>query len=267
MSAGPILCTYFYSRIKYDDLHLLPFIFVSIAILLFHLSVNTISEYRDFIRGVDDGNIDGPKYRLVSGVIEPIKIKYLGITAFVLASLSGFIALTLSSKLLIIPGIIGAGLSIFYSEWPIRYKYKAFGEIGVFIAYGPLLFFSCIYSLTEHICLKDLALSIPIGLLTMCVLLANNIRDYNFDKSRIKTLPTVIGLKAAYTVLFSSVHISFLCIPIFIYAQIVPMYSFLVLIAWPIIHLTIKAIDSNRFVDIFGIIQASYCIILAFILG
>ncbi|MDR0640281.1 MAG: prenyltransferase [Holosporales bacterium] len=262
MSAGPILCTYFYSRLKYSHLHLKPFIFVAIAVLLFHLATNTISEYRDFIRGVDDGNIDGPKYRLVSGIIEPTKIKRLGTGAFSLASISGIIALALSSMILLIPGIIGAGLSLFYSEWPLRYKYKSFGEIGVFIAYGPLLFFSCLYSLVERVCIEDMLLSIPIGLLTMCVLLANNVRDYAFDRGRIKTLPTVIGLKGSYTILFSSVHLSFLCIPILIYARIIPPPGFLVLIAWPIIHLAIKQMDSPKFVDIFGIMQASYCNIL-----
>jgi 1,4-dihydroxy-2-naphthoate octaprenyltransferase len=241
----------------------MAYIFVSIAILLFHLSVNTVSEYRDCLKGVDDGNVDGPRYRLVTGIVEAKYVLRLGISAFLTAIASGIMATITSSLILLVPGFVGAGLALFYSEWPIGYKYKALGEIGVFIAYGPLLVFSCIFSLANQVCWQDMLISIPIGLLTMCVLLANNIRDFDFDLGKTKTLPSVMGLKIAYTILFSSVHLSFAIVPILIYLGLITKMGFIIFLAYPIIFTTIKTINSSKFVDVFGIIQAVFCGLLA----
>ncbi|MDR1034905.1 MAG: prenyltransferase [Holosporales bacterium] len=265
ISVGPIVCCYLYGRRHFNSsLNTWAFFFVAIAIIFFHLSVNTISEYRDCLKKVDDGNVNGPTYRLAAmPSVRPVCILRLGLVAFSLAVLSGITAVFMSSKFLLIPGIIGAGLALFYSEWPIGYKYKALGEIGVFIAYGPLLVLSCLFSLLNQCSWRNILISIPFGLLTMCILLANNIRDFDFDRGKIKTLPMIIGLKAAYAVLFSAVHLSFMTVPILIYIGSIGKMCLLSLLAYPIIFNTIKRFNSPSFVDVFGVIQAVFCFLLA----
>jgi 1,4-dihydroxy-2-naphthoate octaprenyltransferase len=193
LSVLPIASLYLYSLHITHPLNVKTFLFVTISIVFFHLSANTISEFSDFKNEVDDPESKWPKYRIVSGIVNPKHILWIGRISFVVASLSGCVAVLLSSPVLIIPGIVGASLALFYSERPIGYKYRGWGEVGVLIAYGPLIGFSCIFALTNTFSLNDLLFSAPIGMLTASVLLANNIRDYKFDLQRTKTVATILG--------------------------------------------------------------------------
>jgi 1,4-dihydroxy-2-naphthoate octaprenyltransferase len=228
------------------------------------LSVNTISEYRDCLKGIDDDNVNGPQYRLSAlPFIRPITVLRLGLVAFALAGISGLIAVYFSSIVLLVPGLIGAGLALFYSEWPIGYKYKALGEIGVFMAYGPLLVFSCIFSLTNNFSVRTALFSIPFGLLTMCVVLANNIRDFDFDHAKIRTLPSVIGLRASYVILFTAVHLSFAPVLFLICDGAITKMSALSLLGYPVVFASIKTLSNPKFVDVFGVMQVVFCSSLA----
>jgi 1,4-dihydroxy-2-naphthoate octaprenyltransferase len=224
--------------------------------------VNTISEYRDCEKEVDYQDSPGPKYRLITGIVPRKNILYLGITSFVIASILGIIAVFLSGIKILFAGLFGAALSLFYSEYPFGYKYKALGELGVFLAYGPVLCFACIVALTNSFSLLDLLLSIPFGLITTSVLLANNIRDYDYDKTKIKTLVTVVGLKWAYAILFFIINTAFLIILLLIYIETIPKSCFLVFASYFTLFLTAKRIGKPNFVDIFGILQALFCALL-----
>jgi 1,4-dihydroxy-2-naphthoate octaprenyltransferase len=118
-------------------------------------------------------------------------------------------------------------------------------------------------ALTNQLRWQDALVSIPFGLLTMCIVLANNIRDFDFDRKKIKTLPVVIGLRAAYYILFTAVHLSFASIVFLINIGVLPKLSFLSLLAYPILFVTIKTITSPKFVDVFGVMQAIFCCLLA----
>ncbi|MDR2666934.1 MAG: prenyltransferase [Holosporales bacterium] len=226
--------------------------FVALSVLFFHLATNTISEYRDFRNGIDDVHSLDTKYRLVSGIVRPNVVLRTGVIAFLLASISGVTAVLIGTNLLLIPGIIAAGISVFYSERPFCLKYKALGELCVFMAYGPLLFSSCFLALRGIFSVSDILFSFPFGLLTSCVLLANNIRDYEFEMGKTKTLVTKWGLSRAYTLLFCMLHLSFLCIPFFIYAKMLKTESFIVFCAYPIIFSLVRKINSSRFIVVFG---------------
>ena len=258
MSTLLILCGFLYSNYHYEIINYKSFACVGLSILFFHLTTNTISEYRDCKKGVDDIHSPGTKYRLISGIIPQKHMLIFGITSFILAAIFGIIAVFIGQIFLIIPGLIAAGIALFYSEWPFGFKYKALGEVCVFLIYGPLIFSSCILSLTQQISLNDLLFSIPFGLLTANVLLANNIRDYEFEKGKTVTLTIKFGLKFSYFLLFFMTHLAFLFIPFFVYKDILPNIGFSVFLSYPIIFLSIKKIGKPDFIDIFGFLQVFF---------
>lgn len=257
-----VICAYLYSNYHYHIVSVKSFVCVSISILFFNLSVNTISEYRDCQKGIDDIHSVGTKYRLVSGIVPKKNVLAIGVASFMLGAVSGIVALYFKPYSLIVPGIIGAIIAFFYSERPLGLKYKAHGEICVFIVYGILIFSSCILSLTHKICLKDILFSIPFGIFTTNVVLANNIRDCNFEKGKTVTLPIKFGLRFSYSLLFFITHVAFLLIPIFIYIGIIPKLGMISLLAYPLLFSSIKKINSPKFVNIFGIIQVTFCILI-----
>lgn len=262
------LCALLYSGYRYTIVGYRSFIFVIIATLFFNISVNTISEYRDYQKGVDNVYSSGTKYRLASGIVPAKNILLLGIIAFILGAISGIFAVLFKPHTLLIPGIIASGITLFYSEW-LGLKYKALGELCVFIVYGPLIFASCILSLTHRISLEDLVFSIPFGILTVNVILANNIRDYEFEKEMTVTIPIKFGLKFAYFLLFFITHLAFLIVPFLIYRGILPKASFITFLAYPIVFLSVKKIGTPKFINLFGIMQVlfSSLICLGFLLS
>lgn len=258
MTAGIILCYFFYAFRNQAVLNILPFCFVSISAFLFHLSVNTISEYRDCEKGIDDKDSPGPKYRLIRDPLPRKNILYFGYVAFSLAATFGIIVVFLSGIEILLAGVLGASLCLFYSEfW--GYKYRALGDFGVFLGYGPLLCFSIIFSLSKSFSLNDFCFSVPFGLLTVSVLWVNNIRDYEFDKKKTKTSVTVLGLKWSYTMLFFMVHLAFFVVLLLIYQNILPKTCFLSFLSYPVLFLSLKRFGTPEFVDVFGILQVLFC--------
>lgn len=263
-----ISCSFLYSRYHYEIIAYKSFICVAFSILFFNLAVNTISEYRDCKKGVDDQYSPGTKYRLISGILPEKNVLIFGIITFLIASVLGLIALFFGPKTLLIPGLFAAFIVVFYSEWPFGLKYKALGELCVFLVYGPLIFSACILALSYRLSLEDLIFSIPFGIFTVNVILANNIRDYEFEKGKTLTVPIKFGLKFAYFLLFFETHLAFLMIPFFIYQGIMPKTGFISFFAYPLIILSIKKIGSPKFINIFGILQTLFTILasLSFLL-
>ena len=261
MPALLISCAYVYAQYHYNIIERISFIFVSISILFFNLSVNTISEYRDCQKGIDDVHSSDTKYRLVSGIVPQKNVLNIGIVAFGIATISGIIALLLKPFSLLFPGLLGASIAFFYSEQPLGLKYKAYGEICVFIVYGFLIIFSCILSLTHTLHFKDVVFSLPFGLLTTNVVLANNIRDYEFELGKTTTLVTKFGLKFSYSLLFIITHLAYLFVPILIYCNILPKTAYITLLSYFLILSIIYKINSHKFINIFGMMQVLFCIL------
>ena len=267
LSFLPCILSYVYCRKHYANtqFNVLAFVFTCISFVLFNLAVNTISEYRDCINGVDDPHSPGTKYRLVTGIVPSKNVLILGIVAFIIASICGLLALYNASLYLLIPGIIGASIALFYSEHPFQFikynkkpllglKYKALGEICVFICYGLLLGFSTVLALTNNCTVLDIIVFIPGGLLITCVLLANNIRDYYFDLGKTNTLVTTIGQKHSYVVLYSIANLSFIINLILIYFDLLDKKVLYTLFAYPILLLSWKFKNHPKFINFFGIL-------------
>ncbi len=256
LSILPCVLSYIYCQRYYIDTYFnqKAFIFTCISFVLFNLAVNTISEYRDCINGIDNPKSPGTKYRLVTGIVPRKNVLILGIVSFIIASICGIFALYHSSLYLLMPGVIGAGIALFYSENPLGLKYKALGEVCVFICYGLLLGFSTIFSLTNNCKVIDIIVFIPGGLLITCVVLANNIRDYYFDLEKTNTLVTTIGLKKSYLLLYFIANLSFIINTILVYCNFLYKNVLYILMAYPILLVSWKFKDHPKFINCFGIL-------------
>ena len=252
--------------------HYSQYFLITLSCVLFNFAVNTISEYRDFKKGIDNSESPGTQFRLVTGILPPKNIKILGICSFISAVICGLIALYYSSIILLIPGVLGAALVWFYSEKPFELKYKAFGEIMVFIAYGPLIglafSISCYnYDLTLNVltqCVSTLSISIlsisilsvlmPGALLITNVLLANNIRDYEFDLNHTNTIVTKYGRDVAYKLLCVLAYTAFALWLLLVVLNVLPKIVLLNFSFLPLVIFSKKFKDHPKFINFCGIL-------------
>jgi 1,4-dihydroxy-2-naphthoate octaprenyltransferase len=85
-------------------------------------------------------------------------------------------------------------ISILYTLPQFSLKYKALGEPSVAIIWGPFMILGIYYVLTLKANIIVFIASIPIGILVALVLMANNLRDIEYDKQAgIRTIPIILG--------------------------------------------------------------------------
>lgn len=186
------------------------FLCFATAIALQILS-NLANDYGDFSKGTDTDKRLGNTRAMQSRNITPKQMR-IAIGLFVICCLVFGICLlykatngNLNHNFLIffIIGIVAIIAAIKYTVGKNAYGYSGFGDIAVFIFFGPVTVFGT-FLLNTHFrfdILNDLIILLPstaIGLLCTAVLNTNNIRDIENDKASEKnTIPVKLGLKNA----------------------------------------------------------------------
>ena len=183
----------------------LPWLALTLGLILAHASNNIFNDYTDFVRGVDQDNY----YRNIYGaqpVASGLMTRREHLTYFVLTVLIAFaLGLYLASytgfsiTTWVLIGL-GAFFLLFYT-WPL--KGMALGEIAVLIVWGPLMIGGGYYVLTQQWSSNVVMASLPYVLGVTTVIFGKHIDKLDMDKAKdIHTLPVVIGEKASrYAVL------------------------------------------------------------------
>ena len=208
----------------------LPWLILALSLLgvvLLHSAGNLLSDWFDFRSGVD--NEDAYAVRnLVFGEFQPKEYLTLSVVLFVLGSLVGLGIVALSGIGVLYVGLIGVVCTALYSFL----KYHALGDADVFIIFGVLTVLGLAYAVTGMWCWDALVLSLPIGIITVSVLHANNTLDIPSDKAAgIKTFAMVIGEKPSVLLYCCYMVLPFLCVIAAVIAGMLPPLSLVCLLA------------------------------------
>ena len=204
-----------------------------LGILMFHAATNLLNDYYDVKHGVDGPGAPTAKYRrhpILTGEFTPesfrnaVAVLYL----FVIAAAS-YLALLRGWPIIVLT-VAGLLISVFYTADPIKFKHYPVGELFVFSVWGPLLVAGTHYVLTGALSLRAALASTPIGVLVALVLLANNLRDMEYDGALgLRTLAVVIGRERGIKLYRSLLFL--------VYALLAALVSLRVLSAWSLLAL------------------------------
>jgi len=213
------------------------YVLTLIGTVLAHAGANVINDYYDTKYKVDTVDAPTAKYRMhpvLSGFTSLFKLEIFGSTMFVAAFIIGVYLTLVRGPFILLLAILGAILAISYSGIPFKYKYKALGEPAVFLIWGPLMVLGSYYVQTGNISWKVIAASIPLGLLVSAVLLANNIRDMDYDrKVGTKTLPIVVGRSLAFKTYVTLIIAPYVVTLILSMFKMIPLWSIATIITLP----------------------------------
>ncbi len=171
---------------------------ILIAGVLFHAGTNLLNDYYDYKKGVDREETYGSSRIIIEGLLSPEAVFKGGLLMFAIGFALGLVLVYYHGFEILILGLIGLLGGMLYTGFNVSYKYFALGDLGVFVMFGPLMVLGTVAGLTGNFDYNTFFVSIPIGLLTIAILNANNIRDIIFDKqAKINTMATVMGLKAS----------------------------------------------------------------------
>lgn len=226
-SAMPVVVTLAYLNYAGYQVNWWLGVWALLNIIVFHAAGNTWSDYFDYKKGVDREDTFGVK-TLTGGMFTPKEIYNLSLGLLAVALLGGIGLMLCTGLPLLYIGIGGVLCTLLYP----MLKFNALGDADIFCAYAllPMLGTSFVATGTFHY--EVLWNAIPVGLITVGILHANNTRDMQHDKrANIKTFAMLMGNKAsAYAYCFEMIF-PFVWVVGCIVAGVLPYYSLLVLVA------------------------------------
>src|SRR5918996_1240650 len=122
------------------------------------------------------------------------------------------LAIAVDLRLLIV-GIIAIAAAALYTGGPRPYGYSGLGEVAVLVFFGVVATAGSAYVQLERVPATAWWGSLPVGLLACAILLANNIRDVDTDRSAGKrTLAVRIGAGRARALFVGSIAGAFVAV-------------------------------------------------------
>jgi len=184
---------------------LLPWLSLTLGLIMAHASNNIFNDHTDFARGVDKDNYFRTIYGaqpVASGLVSRREHLLYFLVTGVCAILPGIYLLVLNDwdpGILVLIGL-GAFFVLFYT-WPL--KYLALGELAVLVVWGPLMIGGGYYVLAHEWDGNIVAASLPYVFGVTSVIFGKHIDKLTIDKEkRIYTVPVLIGERLArYAVL------------------------------------------------------------------
>ena len=144
-SSMPVVVTLAYLYWMQQDINWVNGIWALLNIIVFHAAGNTWSDYFDYKHKVDARDTFGAK-TLTDGMFTPREIYRLSMALLAVALVAGIGLLWRTGLPLLYIGIGGAACSLLYP--PL--KYRALGDVVIFLAYALLPTLGTCYVATEH---------------------------------------------------------------------------------------------------------------------
>ena len=168
-----------------------------VVALALQIGVNYANDYSDGIRGTDDARV-GPVRLVGQGLAPARQVRAAAVACLGLGGVAGLLLVALSGHWwLLTIGAVSIAAAWLYTGGPRPYGYAGFGEVFVFVFFGPVAVIGTAYVQTDAITGLAVAVSIPIGILACLILVANNLRDIPTDRVSGKhTLAVRLGDRA-----------------------------------------------------------------------
>lgn len=156
--------------------------------------VNYANDYSDGIRGTDDDRV-GPVRLVGSRAAAPATVRTVAIVLFAVAGLAGLTLASLSREWwLIAVGAVCIAGAWFYTGGSRPYGYAGFGEVAVFVFFGPVAVLGTVLTQSGLPSALAVVAAVAVGMLTCAVIVANNLRDIPTDAvSGKRTLAVLLG--------------------------------------------------------------------------
>lgn len=204
---------------------------------------NMMSDYYDYKNNVDRKETYGSSRMLVNKQFEPREVYWFSISMMVIGNIIGIYLLLNTSWHLLWIGLAGIIGSYFY----FFMKYRALGDLNIFIIYGQLISLGTYLVMTNALSWKMLLVAAAPGFLIVNVLHANNTRDIKHDGVvKIKTAAMLLGIKGSIIYYFAFTIGAYLLIVLCVIFGIQHWATLLIFISLP---MALKLMKQMRTAD------------------
>ncbi len=218
-----------------------------ICALLIQVGTNFVNDLFDFLRGTDKKDRIGPQRATASGILTIFEMK-LGIyISFGLSFIFGLYLIFLGGWFILVIGILSILAGIAYTAGPFPLAYNGLGDIAAFLFFGFIGTVGTCYVQSNEITALAFWSSVPVGALITNILVVNNYRDREEDRSNGKnTLIVIFGERFGRIqyLFFTIISYSILFVVYFTFKR--EIFVFLPLLSLPLAIKLIKMIYTLR---------------------
>ncbi len=144
------------------------------------VGVNFANDYSDGIRGTDDDRA-GPVRLVGSRLAAPRSVLAAAVVSLTIGAVAGLLLTLFSAPWLIAVGALCIAGAWLYTGGSKPYGYAGFGELAVFVFFGPVAVLGTQYTQALRVDWVGSVLAVATGALSAAVLVANNLRDIPTD--------------------------------------------------------------------------------------
>ncbi len=169
------------------------FLMSLIGMVVLHSGANVLSDVNDFKNGLDT-EITPVSGAIVRGYFSPKQGLVIGAIMMAIGCGIGLTLVYFVGMPILLIGIVGVIFGLFYSAPPFAFKYHAMGDFAVFMDFGILGSLGAWTVQTGHLSAEPAIWAVPMALLVIGILHANNWRDMLSDTDGgIKTVASLLG--------------------------------------------------------------------------
>lgn len=150
---------------------------VSVAV---QVGTNFGNDYSDGIRGTDADRV-GPTRLVAQGLATPRAVLVASLACFGTAAVAGLLLAAAASWWLLPVGAACLLAGWYYTGGRHPYGYVGLGELFVLVFFGPVAVVGSSYAAAGQLPAVAWLASVPVGLLAVALLVANNLRDIPTD--------------------------------------------------------------------------------------
>ena len=151
--------------------------------IFIQIGTNFANDVYDFINGADNDERVGPTRAVQANLISVNVMKYLTIIAFSLSIICGLPLVVKGGYPILLIGIISIISGYAYTGGPYPLGYNGWGDIFVFIFFGPIAVCGTFFLQLGYVSVESLISGIVMGCLSVTLLCINNIRDVDTDSN------------------------------------------------------------------------------------
>ena len=203
-----------------------PYFFITlIGVVCFHTAGNLINDVVDHKKGVDT-MVFPVSGAVVRGWLTGKQALKGAMVFLALGMICGFYLVYVLGWPILALGLIGVGLTLAYTRTGFSLKYTGLGDFTIFITCGMLPVFGTYWVQTQTFSLLPILWSLPIVLITVGILHANNWRDIQTDNAKdCKTVASALGEKGSSNYYKALVIAPFLLVCAYIAIGMIPGFS------------------------------------------
>jgi 1,4-dihydroxy-2-naphthoate octaprenyltransferase len=154
---------------------------------------------------------------------------------FALAGLVGLYLAFESGWIVLLIGLAAIFSAIAYTGGPFPLSYYGLGDLFVFLFFGLASVAGTYFVQVGQVSPAAWAMSLPVGLVIVGILVVNNLRDVQTDRLAGKhTLAVLLGGRFAMAEYLTCLLVAFLCLPVFCAFGLLPWGALLAWLAFPL---------------------------------